>query len=765
MDNIEVDCHSGLKEVLDAVKKEYENVPEGVALSEKICDRLQFTYDNPPVDECKSFICNHEYVSLTSDELRMVMFNPTLDDVKYYPVFIENTQDINKHSPKMKGIFLTLLFLVHRHKWWFLSEFVIQNGMSSLASLFVDDNLYYRGQAVDIMMWIIDCDVYDWFHPLQSSVDYKLHSVMYSLLCRGHKSSPLLENLCQNNCKNVAKNTNDPKVSQNMGRTTFPGGSVKCLQILGFWLSWLRRSYTPNQILPLSDMLIHELDEWRKNPFIDNNDSGVSEVVEGEEEMLKEIQFAEIIYKDFAFEQYKGVDEKEKNEFFNTDKVKGVYGVINTDRSLLKEPTKSVVVEGNELTTSSSSSAPESSQVPLITKTLSVSEYKELGNIQYKERNYDESFLHYSCAIDSLLNEKINSSDNDSEIELSPEDCAVLCTLMFNVLTVVWKVYSIITLEASGSNGNTEIDSNNLIYSKYTRVLTFNTLQLLVVDATHVKRVVNCPCESFHSAAALLDRCSALCNDILLMQPYHVKAVYRLASVLLIQNKPSAALNLIDECVSSGVNVDNDALHTLHAKRIQCVAALLVSGKKSVDSTVQNTAAANKPLVNSKVNCILASLKARKEKDAKSKLESTEEKKEADIQEGTEGTVAEENDKQSTAPVVRRAKNAFNTKLLSATTSDDTSVNKDGSVSDISAIDEGYAPTYVTEEINFASESASKMLKKLSKSKSKDKNPTSGTAVDSSKSKKKEKKIIIPGLESLGDLKKKSKTSIHDVMS
>ena len=90
-----------------------------------------------------------------------------------------------------------------------------------MTSLFESENLYIRGQAIDVFVQVTAHPAYDWFRPARSDSDKALHAALAGLAPTGFLES-------------LAANCPPP----------FPGASFYCLQIMGFWLSWLRSLYS-----------------------------------------------------------------------------------------------------------------------------------------------------------------------------------------------------------------------------------------------------------------------------------------------------------------------------------------------------------------------------------------------------------------------------------------------------------------------------------------------------------------------------------------
>ena len=143
-------------------------------------------------------------------------------------------------------------------------------------------NHYYRGQAFEILLSITDCDTFDWFQPHAGNQTVRsLHIQLLGLPKNIYFLSGLLENRMD----------------------SYPGGSFRALQLLAFWLSWVRAMVTKNHILYLSARTLQELKFWTKGYGLTNNnteeehnaDRGVDE---------DEIKLAQTLYKDFSYEQF-----------------------------------------------------------------------------------------------------------------------------------------------------------------------------------------------------------------------------------------------------------------------------------------------------------------------------------------------------------------------------------------------------------------------------------------------------------------------------
>ncbi len=315
-----------------SIRKEY-NDEKGLGadsqiLAERICKSFQNAFDKPPVDEFEQILQKN----FTEDEVRLTLFAPREEQIKYYPILLlsgctKEVRNLGETHPlvRLKALVLSTIFLLHRHNWKnFLEEFIIRGGLITLSEMLNEPNLYFRGQVVEIFLTITDCDKYDWFQIRSDVIGRTLHIRLLELS----------DNESEGSYSNNNNNNNNSSFLQNLisnRQHSYPGGSMRCLQIMAFWLSWVRAMYTKNQQLNLSYKLLNELDTWRKNgPIIDGaidvsdrvtegggdasaNDSDVVEVSNHEidqDSINEEKKLAETLYKDFGTDQYQRKDDE-----------------------------------------------------------------------------------------------------------------------------------------------------------------------------------------------------------------------------------------------------------------------------------------------------------------------------------------------------------------------------------------------------------------------------------------------------------------------
>jgi hypothetical protein len=135
--------------------------------------------------------------------------------------------------------------------------------------MITDENFYLRGQAFEILLSITDCDTFDWFQHHGGNTNKRtLHHRLMGLSQHPNFLIGLIENR----------------------KKSYPGGSLRALQLLAFWISWVRGVNTTNHILILSDSLLQEIKLWSQG--------------QGEDLCEDEINLAKTVYLDFSYEQF-----------------------------------------------------------------------------------------------------------------------------------------------------------------------------------------------------------------------------------------------------------------------------------------------------------------------------------------------------------------------------------------------------------------------------------------------------------------------------
>lgn len=253
-----------------------------------------------------------------------------------------------------------------------------------------NDNLYERSQALEIFMSITDCDVYDWFQPPAGHADKLLHQKLLDLINHPH----FLQNLLLNRTD------------------SYPGGSFRALQILAFWLSWVRALYTKDQKLSLSRALMDDLHQWSSQ--LPNPDAGIME---------EEVQLAKTLMDDFCKDYPQGSPD-------GTSPAAGglsVTGVMLPLEHLTDKSTTPVIdAEVDEVTVPT----PQKSPVERI------QELKEDGNVRYRAGDVDTALEKYEEAL------QLAGSLQGSDISTNKQH-ELMVTLYTNLSNALWKKYTV----------------------------------------------------------------------------------------------------------------------------------------------------------------------------------------------------------------------------------------------------------------------------------------------------------------------------------
>eukprot|EP00940_MAST-03C_sp_MAST-3C-sp2_P000521 g521.t1 len=220
-------------------RAEFDELVKGVVnglpsdLRDKLTQRLTCAYEKPNVHKVSEII---GLKSATEDEVRSLMFFPDEQMMRrHYPVLIK--------SPFAHHFFLAVFYLIHAKRWDRSKHFILGGGLSSLVELFTAQNLLLRSQAVEsfVELTSVDCAEFAWFRaPKKSVIEYRLHRSLLSL------NERLLIALMANR------------------EHSYPRGRETCLELLAFWLSWVRHVHMKD--LRVSSEILSALKMWSVEP-------------------------------------------------------------------------------------------------------------------------------------------------------------------------------------------------------------------------------------------------------------------------------------------------------------------------------------------------------------------------------------------------------------------------------------------------------------------------------------------------------------------
>jgi hypothetical protein len=402
--------------------------------------------------------------------------------------------DLNKHP----------LIMLYRKSWDFLRVFVICEGLGEIIRLLTDTNLYMRGQAAEIFLSAVDCDMFDWFDTNSSGiVTNALHCQLLSLKDSKHFFDAIFSNRDD----------------------SYPGGSLHCLQILAFWLSWVRARFVPEHKLRLHPHIVSELRKWA----LKDESAGISpELLEAEKKLVS------TLLEDFLREPLLDISPHDQNLYY--------FGGIK------------VPVELNSADLSNQ--ALEALSVHVRPKDYSLidnrtsSELKDEGNKYYKNEDYAKALELYLLAKERIL--------EDSDIELR-------INIVFNLSSVHWKFAQICEDQTTKEIINNDICScgheEYHIAQEVTPIVAWENRRIshITLSELHAREVLN------------------------LSRGAHVKATYRLGSCLLSRELAVEAFELLDK-FSSFQSAPKDEVEMLKGLRRRSLAAIMASKPRNSDS-------------------------------------------------------------------------------------------------------------------------------------------------------------------------------------
>ena len=523
---------TSLTRVLSLIDQEYAELPSGQELAEKLKEKMTKTHESPPIAELEYLIQSGGYnledenncmvSSLPIEVARSLLFDPSERQIKLYPLLLrrmcgegdeactETELALNTKATRVQPLFWALVYLVHRKSWKFLELFVLSGGLAAVSEMIGDDNLYVRGQAIEIMLSVTDCDVYDWFKKAGASENTRL---LHTRLLSCYKDENFLKNL-------ILNSTN-----------SYPGGSMRCLQILAFFLSWMRAEYSDNETLRLSNSLLAVFYQWTKVDQEDKSDQSRGNERELAETLLKDFGKVESIENVVLDDFLDGARKEEYN----------VYGLSDLAEEFLAEGEvfrqefSDRLRDGRKVT--------RQAGVPDMD---SVKRIKEDANTLFKSKKYSEALILYERALETLV--KVEENVGTSAVESKSD---MEATLHFNKASTFWKLSqeSSIGVSTSSSSSNPDdIDEFDFDVSLSDKIFE-------------------------------LQRCEQACEAALNIDPYHIKAFFRLINAIIALGRPKEALHRVEMyemSVDKDGNIDSDRGKILAELTRKCNASLIL---------------------------------------------------------------------------------------------------------------------------------------------------------------------------------------------
>ncbi|ETW09147.1 hypothetical protein H310_01582 [Aphanomyces invadans] len=206
-------------------------------LQDSLTEKFTAYYANPETVHVEQVVQKR----MTDAHAQRLLFAPTKDHAAFYVLLVQGPP---KGAPETHPCFivcqryLAMWYLCHARHWSLSSEFVLHGGLHSLVDLFTHENLHFRGQALDVFTQITSNPDFDWFQPPTCPEAKSLHGKMLLLA----NSTDFIRALVSN--KDIA------------------AMSLYALQILAFYMSWVRKLYSKGE-LRLSSALLATISDWK----------------------------------------------------------------------------------------------------------------------------------------------------------------------------------------------------------------------------------------------------------------------------------------------------------------------------------------------------------------------------------------------------------------------------------------------------------------------------------------------------------------------
>ena len=465
---------------------------------------------------------------------------------------------------------------------------MLNDGLAEICHMINSSNHYYRGQAFEILLSITDCDTFDWFQPHDGNLTVRiLHSKLLSMSKNIFFLSGLLENR----------------------KDSYPGGSFRALQLLAFWLSWVRAMMTENQILNLSSRTLVELKLWAMGNG-PRNDKGVgTDIVESVDDE-DEIKLAKTLYKDFSYEQFhreSSGDVYAVSEDNLMNSVSNLSIQTHTAVSFTDEERAAIFVSGfdesamhfsNSSNSNSSSTHTQLDQNedPFVTTHGMPGSYIDVvdkkcnaacftgtgtgagnsphedGDVERARRAPEEPYNRVKYVEASIQEARSLKEEGNRYFKLSQYTYCV--TPYENAIAEIESGLEVCQIQTSDKLLSDEvvqslltlkIECDELLASLHFNKATayWKLSELDAAPHTSAEQHSN-------SVQTYLDLCKSYCTIAISINPRHSKSVYRLCEAFMRQNKSAEALRVIEE--HSKLCPLDDLLRNLRRK---CLAAFL----------------------------------------------------------------------------------------------------------------------------------------------------------------------------------------------
>ncbi|KAK2956474.1 hypothetical protein BLNAU_8528 [Blattamonas nauphoetae] len=366
-------------------------------LKEMLGRGLRNVFLKPPVEQT-SWVLQRQ---CTLEQVQSLLFVPTPRDMTLYPLLITSApaHDMQHPQTKTQIPFLSVLYLFHSFSWDHVLPFVLAGGLRVLVNIFSHPNDMIQGQAFETFLHISSEQVYDWFNAKSEPVPASPQDHLALTKMRDLSSTDILEVL----------------VKKSGTRVSWPA-----LQILAFWMSFMRARFTPDGILYVGPEIVSAFKNWVPGP-------------ESDEE--PELHLAKQLFEDFSrFERKDEREEqrkKEKEEFERKkaekekkeleERLKNVdeYPYLKMTEEKRKEEEERKRMASEEGKTIEET--PQPALPPLDTMNQTPQALKAEGNKFFQRGEYQQAMSLYSAALEQcsvhpfILNSEIPTPTFDGE--------------------------------------------------------------------------------------------------------------------------------------------------------------------------------------------------------------------------------------------------------------------------------------------------------------------------------------------------------------
>ena len=472
--------------------------------------------------------------------------------------------------------------------------------------MITDENLYLRGQAFEVLLSITDCDTFDWFqHHEGNTTTRALHHRLMGLSQHPNFLAGLLDNRTR----------------------SYPGGSLRALQLLAFWISWVRAVNTTNHILTLSDSLLRELKLWSEG--------------QGEDLCEDEINLAKTIYSDFSYEQFHredtadlrkemgtGTGTTERNtqlqlcssdsgvpcdtadashidthsgadrpavfvSGFETSEYEGCDSDTDASRTL-----PSMRLNGSGILEHSIAAGISIEETLLATVECETAVGSEEGIIAPSqppaELQYLEALVEKAQLLKVQGNELFKMLSFTDSLGIYEEAISLLEPMCEGVSHSSEEHHSSVTVSAVTA-GVDEISKPSPVIAALMASLHFNCATAHW-KLSELKGAVTCSAGADQPPLSHEAKCESSCRSALTFDQTYCKCVYRLSCVLLQQGRSIEALEAIERYAAASTS---DLDESVKAVRRRCLAAAMASGEGEGEGDVStdNTESSQESLI------------------------------------------------------------------------------------------------------------------------------------------------------------------------